>query len=212
MADLLRISLIGELPNGEEWSVNPVWGLSDFPVSTTPAQVQAVASAIALNAIPTGFAAVWANNTRLVGVRVEARTYAGALENQAEATKAAPWNGTSGVTHPFQTASVCSLRTAAVGQSGRGRLYFPATGMLLDADTYRPAPALVSTFISGVKTILSDIETDVRATFSTAKLGVWSRKLNAVNNVTSIQAGDILDVQRRRRDTLVEAYTTLAFP
>lgn len=212
MADLLRVSLMGELPNGEEWSINPVWGLNDFPVSTTPAQVQAVATAIAANVIPTSFGTMWAANTRLTGVRVEARTYAGVLENQAEAVKGTPWNGTSATTHPFQTSWVLSLRTATVGQTGRGRLYFPATGVALDADTYRPTSATVTTFLSGARQVLTDAETDVKAVFATAKLVVWSRKNNSAANVTSVQAGDVMDVQRRRRDALVESYSSLAFP
>lgn len=212
MADLLRVSLIGELPNGEEWSVNPVWGLNDFPVSTTPAQVQAVATAIAANALPANLAISWAVNTKLTGVRVEARTYAGVLENQAEAVKATPWAGGSTTTHPFQTAWVVSLRTAAVGASGRGRLYFPATGATLDSDTYRPSTTQTNTFLTACRQVLTDCETDVKAVFSTAKLVVWSRKNNSAANVTSVQAGDILDTQRRRRDALIESYVSQAYP
>lgn len=212
MSDLLRISIMGQMPNGEEWSVNPVWGLGDFDVPTTPAGVQAVATACAAVAAPAGLASSWAVNTRHDGVRVEARNYAGLLQNQAEAVRAAPIAGTSATTHPFQTAMVLSLRTAAVGQSGRGRLYWPATGLLLDADTYRPLDALVATTLTAYKTFLSGLEAAVKVTYPTSKLVVWSRKLASAANVTQLQAGNILDVQRRRRDTLIESYQSVAFP
>jgi hypothetical protein len=126
--------------------------------------------------------------------------------------KASPTDGTASVVHPFQTSWVTSLRTTQVGPSGRGRLYWPATGVTLDPDTYRPIAGTVAAALAGVKTYLGGIQTAVRVTFASSTLTVWSRKLATSNMVTSIQMGDILDVQRRRRDALVESYATLSFP
>ena len=212
MSDLLRISLLGTLPTGEEWTVNPVWGLGDFDVPTTPAGVQTVASAIA-NVTPTAaVSATWGPLTSMIGVRVEARKYNGELQNQAEATRAAPFNGTSTLAHPLQVAAVQSLRTALPGASGRGRLYWPATGMSLQQSNSRPTPAAVANLLAAYVTFLGGINTAIRATYPTSKLVVWSRKNLNAQNVTSTQMGDVMDVQRRRRDTLVEAYTSQAWP
>jgi len=212
MADLVRISLTGELPNGEKWSVNPVWGLNDFPVSTTPAQITTIANGIA-GLSGTVFPTIFMTpNTRWTGCRVEARTRQGVLENQAEAVRANPTSGTGTASHPFQTSMVVSLRTQAVGASGRGRLYFPATGMVLDADTLRPITTNVNLALGATKSLLTAIDGVVRTTFNTARLGVWSRKGAVINNVNGLQLGDIMDVQRRRRDALVESYSTLAYP
>jgi len=43
-------------------------------------------------------------------------------------------------------------------------------------------------------------------------LAVWSRTLATTLGVTRIQMGDVLDTQRRRRDSQVENYQELAFP
>jgi hypothetical protein len=43
-------------------------------------------------------------------------------------------------------------------------------------------------------------------------LAVWSRTAASITTVNQIQMGDIVDVQRRRRDQLVETYQSLAFP
>jgi hypothetical protein len=41
---------------------------------------------------------------------------------------------------------------------------------------------------------------------------VWSRTNASTAPVTSINMGDVCDVQRRRRDALLENYQALAFP
>lgn len=212
MAHLLRVSLLGVLPGGEEWSVNPCYQISDFGIATTPLQVQTVATAIAAVSAPSAMTTNWSTGTNYIGCRVEARKWTGELENQAEATRSSPGNGISATIHPFQTSMVQSLRTVVAGPSGRGRLYWPATGIALTATTYRPSTAAVSGALAAYSAHLAAIQTAIRVTFAGATLTVWSRKGNISNQVVSTQMGDVLDVQRRRRDTLIEAYSTLAFP
>jgi hypothetical protein len=212
MAQLLRLSIKGALPGGEEWSTNPCWTISDFGVPTTPAQIQAVATACAGVSPPAGLRAAFSTATNIHSIRVEARTSDGTLENLAEDALAAASPGTGTTPHPYQIAWVASLRTAQVGATGRGRLYFPATGIPLEAGSLRPSTVNTNSFSLGVKTYLSDLQTQIRATFAGAGLIVWSRTSQAMNLVDRIQAGDILDTQRRRRDTLVEAYSSQAYP
>lgn len=212
MAQLLRVSIKGSMPGGEDWSVNPVWTISDFGVSTTPVQIQAVATALAAVNPPASALAFMNSATTLHTYRVEARTSAGVLENLAEAVRGAPLAGNGATPHPYQTSAVVSLRTNQVGASGRGRLYFPATGVPLQAGSLRPSSADVTAWIGGIKTYLSGMQTAVRTVFPTASLIVWSRKTTGMFPVDTIQAGDVLDTQRRRRDTLIEAYQSVAFP
>jgi hypothetical protein len=212
MANFLRLSIFGTLPTGEEWSVNPAYNISDFGVSTTPAQVQAVATAAAAVSPGASMLALWTTTTALTGVRVEARDNDGTLENLAEAIRAIPLAGSGTSAHPFQTATVTSLRTAQVGQSGRGRLYWPATGCGIANATLRLSAPTPTALLTAVSTYLGAIQTAVRVTFAGANLAVWSRKMNLANNVTSLQQGDVLDTQRRRRDTLVENYVSVAYP
>lgn len=208
MADLFRVSIFGTMPSGEEWSVNPVWGITGGPKPVTAAQAQAVATALAAVGVNATLRAAWTTSTFLTGIRVEARTLAGVLEAQAESLLVAPSAGTGAVAHPFQTSWVTSLRTPNPGQSYRGRLYWPATGVGLSNATLRPTIPTAANFIVGVAAYLAALQTAFTAPFGLTYLSVWSRKLNSQLAVTSVQAGDVLDVQRRRRDTLVENYSS----
>jgi hypothetical protein len=213
MAEVLRVSIIGAMPTGEEWSVNPVYSIGgDFGTTVTPQQAQTIATAIAAVAAPGAILAAWVPATTLSGCRVEARALDGTLETQAEAIKATPQVGTGASPHPFQVALVSSLRTAFPGARGRGRLYWPATGINISSSTLRPISSTVVSVLGGVKTYLSAIQTAIDATLDGVALGVWSRTSQDVNVVQSIQMGDVLDTQRRRRDTLVEVISSTPYP
>jgi hypothetical protein len=212
-AQLLRVSIVGSQPGGEEWSVNPVFSIGgDFGAPVSPAQAAAIAAAITAVSIPTDLRAVMSPGTGFDGCRVEARTMAGVLVTQAENTRTTPILGTGTSTHPFQVAIVSSLRTAYPGASGRGRLYWPATGIPIANTVMRPSSSVVLTTLTAVKAYLAGIQAAIDVTLDGVSLVVWSRKLVDANGVTSIQMGDVLDVQRRRRDTLVESVQGLAYP
>jgi hypothetical protein len=51
----------------------------------------------------------------------------------------------------------------------------------------------------------------VQTTLTGADLAVWSRVGSQLNEVNALQVGDVLDTQRRRRDTLVETYQQTLF-
>jgi hypothetical protein len=63
-----------------------------------------------------------------------------------------------------------------------------------------------------MKTYLSGISGAIAATLTGVDLSVWSRTTPELYTVTSIQAGDVLDVQRRRRDQTIESYQSLTYP
>lgn len=213
MADLLRVSYIGAMPSGEVWSVNPVFSVGgDFGTPVTAIQAQTIATAIAAIAVPTGLVQIMNTATTVTGCRVEARSLAGILESQAEAVKASPTAGTGAGNHPFQTSVVLSLRSATPGASGRGRLYWPATGANVTASTLRTAAGQNATTVAAAKTLLSGMETAIEATLTGVSLCVWSRKLLNLFPITQLQVGDVLDTQRRRRDTLIEGVATTTYP
>lgn len=211
MADVLRVSIFGALPSGEEWSVNPVYSIGgDFGVPVSPSQAQTIADAIAAISVPTAILQNMSNgSTTVQGCRVEARELDGTLESQAEALKGTPQAGSGTNVHPFQVSLVSSLRTTTPGASGRGRLYWPLTGLTLAAATLRPAAATMNPLVTAVETYLSTIDTAISATLTGVGLVVWSRKNGTVANVTTISMGDVPDVQRRRRDSLLELYYTV---
>lgn len=213
MADLLRVSIQGAMPGGEEWSVNPVYNVgSDFGTPVSAAQASTIATAIAAVVMPSGLTATMNSSCNWNSVRVEARTLDGTLESLGEAAKGTPTPGTGTANLPFQSALVSSLRTATAGASGRGRLYWNATGLSVNGTTLRVAGATLTPILAAVKTYLSAINAAIDVTLDGVSLCVWSRVKQDLYPVNSIQMGDVVDVQRRRRDAAPEAYQTVSFP
>jgi len=211
MADVIRVSLQGQLPGGEVWSVNPTFHLLTTPPASA-AQCLTVATAINALTWGAGILDLMNSNTLVTGTRVEARALTGPLEALAEAPRGVAVSGTGPSTHPLQTSIVASLRTDFPGGRGRGRLYFPATGTSLVSGTARIPTSSVSGFIASVKTLLSGVDTAITTTFGGADLVVWSRTGNNVHAVVGLRAGDVPDVQRRRRDQLTEVYSPVTYP
>jgi hypothetical protein len=215
VANVIRISILGDLPSGEKWSVNPVWQIGGVSTAEdiSPAEALTMATAVAAVTVPTGLLNVMSTTTRVLGCRLEARRWDGTLAAQAEALKATPTVGSGSQANPFQTSIVSSLRTGGTGGSSRGRLYWPATGIGIVATNLRPTGGNVSSALTGVKTYLTSITAAITPTLTNAPiLSVWSRLGAATLPVSSILMGDVLDTQRRRRDTLVESYNSVAWP
>lgn len=213
MATIIRVSLQGALPNGEKWSVNPVYRLgTGLGATVSAAQCTTIALAINAIVIPTGVRLMQSSSTTNTGVRVEAREMNGDLDSLAEVNRATAIAGTGAQGHPFQTSMVSSLRTGIAGPRGRGRLYWPATGVTMVTSSLRVANNDVVSYLSGVKTYLSSINAAIETTLGGTALGVWSRAAVETYAVNQIQMGDVCDVQRRRRDTLIEAISAVTFP
>jgi len=214
-ANVIRVSILGAMPNGEVWSVNPVWQIGGVSTTedVTAEMAQTMATAVAAIVVPTGLQSAIGPGVSVTGCRLEARKWDGTLATQAEAFKASPTVGTGTVSHPFQTSIVASLRTAGIGGSGRGRLYWPGTGVPIQNTLLRPTAATVTSILSGMKTYLTSITAALNVTlFNDPILSVWSRTNSSTLPVNSIQMGDVLDTQRRRRDALIEAVQALSFP
>lgn len=210
MAEVFKVSILGSGLNGEVWSVNPVYHLTTEPTLTFE-QLNTICSAINAVTIPTGLRAFMPSTMAVTGVRVEQRESTGTLIAQLEQQKATPAAGTGTSPHPIQTAIVLSLITAHAGPSGRGRLYWPATGVAIDSGTLRFSSGVVTGFLTDMETYLSAIEAAVEATAGSAPLAVWSRKTLGTFSVVRLRAGNVPDVQRRRRDALVETYSSLDY-
>ena len=211
MADVIRASITGALPGGEVWSVNPVFKLTTGAV-VTALELSAAVTAINALTVPAGLLNIMTTTTTVTGVILEARTHAGDLEARAEGLRGTPAAGSSSAAKPLQTSVVCSLRTVAGGAHGRGRLYWPATGVGLVPATSRLDLTNVPAVIAAFKTYLVAIQGAIDASVDeTVGLAVWSRTSGSSATVATLRVGDVPDVQRRRRDSITETYTDLSY-
>lgn len=208
----LRVQLRGTLPDGESWSVGvsvfstalPSTPLSQLDMNTCAAAIGELVLTNALRSLMST-ACVW------TGVRIEQRTDSGALQTVGEAAKTTPVSGSGNASKPFQTSLVISLRTAVPGRSGRGRIYWPALGASISSTSLRLTGPTPADILDGFNSLFNGIQSavDVMLGSGTAQIAVRSERLKTENRVNALEVGDILDVQRRRRDKAVETRTSL---
>jgi len=195
------------MPGGEVWSVNPGFGPNFGPLATTFAQLQSWAAAIVLlnagNVIPPSWRAAISNAVAVTTIRTEYFGPDGKLAQAAESILATPVAGIGAATKGFQSAVVLSLRTGRPGRSYRGRLYLPALAMVIDTNTLRIAPATRLTLATETATFLKAIGTAAPPAANILPV-VVSQTVSLLTTIASISVGDILDSQRRRRDSVAE--------
>lgn len=213
-----RVLLRGTLGASENWSVGLAYRRSVDGAAISQQDLQAAAVAIAARTLGTDIKQVVSTAVRSTDVRVEIRSDANALLAAAEA----PWTQLDssglGATKPAQTALVFSLRSSTPGSRHRGRIYWPALAAAINPSTLRLAPADAKKFATQMAAYLDGIETDLKEKLDPSpslidyRLGVYSPTLKSLTDITRIEVGDILDVQRRRRDSLPELYASAPYP
>jgi hypothetical protein len=196
----------------EVWSVNPVFDPTfEFGDTVNQAALDAAALAIANMTLPTTLLQILSPQVSYATARVEVRDDATdnliGLSIQARTT---PVFGIMTLAQAPQTAVVCSIRTDTPGGSGRGRIYWPALGATL-ATTGRLNTPTTAALAADFKSLFNNIEGHLATAFPTIgfDLAVRSVTTHTTPHATRIQVGNVLDTQRRRRDALPEAYTTL---
>ena len=99
---------------------------------------------------------------------------------------------------PFQCAAAVSWRTALATRAGRGRFYAPSLAVAFVADGRMTSAAQTAllTGAQGMATALSG---------AGLSLVLYSRTTHATQVITSVDVGDVIDTQRRRRNKLVES-------
>lgn len=218
----IRVSLQGKLGTTEVWSCSLNWGIFGV-IGSGPNQdlVDAIRDKLVawlINAnVPTTVSGLIASNGDLSSVRVELRNEDESTASVSLGQLATPIVGANGPSKSPQDSIVLSMRTHTPGPSGRGRIYWPAIGATLDSAFKLSAPTPAS-LVSAFRTFLNGIGTQINAGFgqvsiaATVVLSVRSIKNHVCRDVTTIQIGDRLDTQRRRRDALPETYSSSVYP
>lgn len=212
----VRVSVGGAMYGSDVWTINPIFMADRGLVPDDPTPTEMTAAIAAINTITpvSGLLITMAAATTFSTTRLEARGLQTGLRIVSEGarTPAVPGTGTS--PHPAQSAVVCSLRTNRPGGSGRGRLYWPATGISLTGATGRVSTTTRAAFLAGMRTYLTAVEGALASTLAgeAFSLAVYSPTLGILTPVTSLQAGDVVDTQRRRRDDIPESYDVVPYP
>lgn len=102
---------------------------------------------------------------------------------------------------PYQCAPVVSLRTATLSRAGRGRFYAPSLAVDQMAG---------GRMITAAQTALADGAEDMLNSLIGAgqQIVIYHRTAGNTTPVVSLDVGDVVDTQRRRRNKLIEARTS----
>lgn len=120
-----------------------------------------------------------------------------------QADLAVPAVGTSPtVPLPSECAIVCSLRTGVAGARGRGRMYLPGFAVNVMSSTGFLVVGSQTAILQRMQIFFDDFNADV----TLPRAGVATQVGSAVNPITSIQVGSVVDSQRRRRNGYPEVY------
>lgn len=118
-----------------------------------------------------------------------------------------PYTGTGPATAPPQVAAVVTLLTALPGARHRGRFYWPQLAPTISTSL---KSSTAKGLASGTVTMLGAIAGQM-AEFGNPEPVVFSPTGGTMTPVIAVRAGDVLDTQRRRRDSLQETYTILQY-
>lgn len=211
----VRVSILGALLNEEKWSINPTFDPSgEFPSAVDQVKLDAAGAAIAALNPGSALLGLLSAQGTLIGTRVEVRDdVTDQLLGITIQNRATPLPGSNPIRLPAQAAVVGSLRTSTPGGSGRGRVYWPALGATVDTSGRLSSP-LPSSVLTDLKVYMLAIRSALATAFPLIgfDLAVRSRTTHTTPHVVRLQVGNVIDTQRRRRDTLPEAYQTQSFP
>lgn len=210
-----KVRISGELPGGEVWSINPcfagVGGAAVDSFSDLQSWATAIGALALARIIPPAYESALSAAGTVNSVRTEYYDELGKLANVAEFVPNPVIRPSVAPNKIFQACVVMSLRTGRPGRSYRGRLYWPALSMTVDATTLRIPAATRNTLATQGAQWLANVaaaapgDTPVEPVVVSQTLGI-----NTI--IERVEVGDVVDIQRRRRDSLVEVYSSAIVP
>lgn len=125
----------------------------------------------------------------------------------------AVYHGTGDQALPTECAVCVSLNTGKPGRSYAGRSYLPGiSASVLDVNGYVAHGAAVA-FATAVADCFGDIDSShPDPVLGDPTVCVLSTKLGVLTGISSVRVGNIMDVQRRRRNGQPEGYVIEAVP
>lgn len=204
-----RVIWRGTLPGGEVWSTGCSFMSNFGDLVEDAADLNAWALAIrqigGTSVFPAAILSLLSAAGHVTSIRTEYLANDGSLLQAGEYTFSGE-DGTGSATKAFQTSVVASLRTATPGRRTRGRMYFPALGAAIDTSTGRLSSPTTGAVAAAVVELLQDVADEATSVNPSAAVvpTVWSRENESGSVITSVEVGDVLDTQRRRRDKLAE--------
>lgn len=107
---------------------------------------------------------------------------------------------------PPQVSMVVSLQTAVANRAGRGRFYLPAP-TVASVSAHVIASATIAAVAAAAGALFAGLDAGTITPVIYHRTGSMA---GTVTNLTSARVGSVFDTQRRRRDKLIETYTSVA--
>lgn len=200
MAITGRATISGVLGTAETFSYSCGW---QFDGAGTAAEGLVIANSWAVNMLTAGFRSVFSTEvhwTKVKWASIDLST--GDITETAEQSLTIDGTGST-TTMPYEVAICVSLRTATAGPRGRGRMFLPCPWVSIAAGGGVFNTSQIGTIVTGLASAFDLIAS------SSSRPVVLSQSLLGpglvARPIIRFDVGNVPDVQRRRRRSLVEA-------
>jgi hypothetical protein len=186
---LTKNVISGTLPGSEVWQTS-YWQTGLTAAEADDAHMATLAANSTFIALMNAWKALCASGARATAI--DRYYYAGGSGAAAHGHAALNYGGTATPqAGPNQVAVVTTLRTAVSSRAGRGRMYWPATGVAADQTTGLLANGNIDILVDALAAWFTALTTGQPAV-------VVSQTQNTSHPITSVDADYRADTQRRR--------------
>jgi hypothetical protein len=210
--DHVLLTAHGTLPAGETWSCGIRYRAQPDQAGLDTIAGIAAASWVTLvtNLGNNATGQAWSADTTLDGVTARVVNPAGITIRQAEGFPAGGSKvGGTPTKLPNQCSVVATLLTQRPGRTGKGRIYLPLLALTIGTTGRHTKTTVIATEVKG---LIDRINSGVQGAGFEGTRCIVASKLGegAESPITGVRVGDVVDTQRRRRDSVAEVYQTQA--